>query len=82
MDGRRMPEQMIFYPAGKSLLVILFMTQRGRYSATNGRLVGEFGGQIGLDGTFDPRRLVLSLTDALADELNRRSFVSFCSPLG
>lgn len=61
MDGHKMPEQMIFYPAGKSLLVIRFTTQQGRYSVTNGRLVGEFGGRVGLDGAFDLANGVLSI---------------------
>jgi hypothetical protein len=61
MDGQKMPEQMFFYPGGKSLLVIRFSTQKGRYSVTNGRLVGEFGGRVGLDGTFDFANGVLSI---------------------
>ena len=61
MDGQRMPVQMFFYPAGRSLLVILFTTQHGRYSVTNGRLVGEIGGQASLDGTFDITNGVLSI---------------------
>ena len=61
MDGQRMPVQMFFYPAGRSLLVILFTTQHGRYSVTNGRLVGEIGGQASLDGTFDIANGVLSI---------------------
>jgi hypothetical protein len=61
MDGQRMPVQMFFYPAGKSLLVIRFTTQHGRYSVTNGRLLAEFGGRTGLDGTFDITNGVLSL---------------------
>jgi len=61
MDGQRMAEQMFFYPAGKALLVILFTTQRGRYSVTNGTLVAEFGGRVGLDGTFDITSGVLSI---------------------
>lgn len=61
MSGRRMPTQMIFYPAGKSLLVIRFTTDKGRYSVTNGRLVGEIGGRIGLDGPFDFANGVLSI---------------------
>ena len=52
---------MFFYPAGKSLLVIWFTTQHGRYSVTEGRLVGEFGGRVGLDGTFDFTNGVLSI---------------------
>ena len=61
MDGQRMPTEMIFYPNGNSLLVIRFTTQKGRYSVTNGRLVGEFGGRIGLDGPFDFANGVLSI---------------------
>jgi len=61
MDGQRMPVQMFFYPAGRSLLVILFTTQHGRYSVTNGRLVGEIDGQASLDGTFDITNGVLSI---------------------
>jgi hypothetical protein len=61
MDGQRMPEEMFFYPAGKSLLVIRFKTERGRYSVTNGRLVGEIGGRVGLDGAFDFANGVLSI---------------------
>ena len=61
MDGQRMPVQMFFYPAGKSLLVIRFTTQHGRYSVTNGRLLAEFGGRTGLDGAFDITNGVLSI---------------------
>ena len=61
MDGQRMPVQMFFYPGGKSLLVIRFTTQHGRYSVTNGRLVAQFGGRTGLDGTFDIANSVLSI---------------------
>jgi len=61
MDGQKMPTQMFFYPGGNSLLVIRFTTQQGRYSVTNGRLVGEFGGRVGLDGTFDLADGVLSI---------------------
>jgi hypothetical protein len=61
MDGQRMPVQMFFYPAGRSLLVILFTTQHGRYSVTNGRLVGEIGARTALDGTFDITNGVLSI---------------------
>lgn len=61
MDGQKMPTEIFFYPAGKSLLVIRFTTQKGRYSVTNGRLVGEFGGRVGLDGAFDFANGVLSI---------------------
>jgi hypothetical protein len=61
MDGRQMIEQMFFYPGGKSLLVILFTTQRGAYTVTNGRLVATVGGRVGLDGAFDIRDGVLSI---------------------
>ncbi len=61
MDGRKLPEEMFFYPAGKSLLLILFTTESGRYSVTNGRLVATFGGRGGLDGTFDIANGVLSI---------------------
>lgn len=61
MDGQRMPVQMFFYPTGKSLLVIRFTTQKGRYSVTNGRLVAQFGGRVGLDGTFEITNGVLSI---------------------
>jgi len=61
MDGRQMPEEMFFYPDGKGLLVIRFTTQLGRYSLTDGRLVATFGGQVGLDGTFDITDGVLSI---------------------
>jgi hypothetical protein len=61
MDGRQMIEQMFFYPGGKSLLVILFTTQRGSYSTTSGRLVATFGGRVGLDGAFDISDGVLSI---------------------
>ena len=61
MDGRRMAEQMLFYPGGKSLLVILFTTQRGIYSTTGGRLVATFGGGAGLNGPFDISDGVLSI---------------------
>jgi hypothetical protein len=61
MDGQRMPTEMFFYPAGKCLLVIRFTTQKGRYSITNGRLVAEFAGRVGLDGTFDFDHGVLSI---------------------
>jgi hypothetical protein len=61
MDSQKMPAQMFFYPGGKSLLVIRFTTQQGRYSVTNGRLVGEFGGRVRLDGPFDLANGVLSI---------------------
>lgn len=61
MDGHRMPAEMFFYPGGNSLLVIRFTSQKGRYSITNGRLVGEFGGRVGLDGTFDITDGMLSI---------------------
>ena len=61
MDGRQMIEQMFFYPGGKSLLVILFTTQRGSYSVTSGRLVATFGGRVGLDGAFEISDGVLSI---------------------
>ena len=61
MDGRRMAEQMFFYPGGKSLLVILFTTQRGIFSTTGGRLVATFGGRAGLNGPFDISDGVLSI---------------------
>jgi hypothetical protein len=61
MDGHKMPAQMFFYSGGNSLLVIRFTTQKGRYSVTNGRLVGEFGGRVGLDGPFDFANGVLSI---------------------
>ena len=56
-----MPTQMIFYPGGKSLLVMRFTTEKGRYSVTNGRLVGEIGGRAGLDGPFDFADGILSI---------------------
>jgi hypothetical protein len=61
MDGRQMIEQMFFYPGGKSLLVILFTTQRGTYTATGGNLVATFAGRVGLDGAFDISGGVLSI---------------------
>ncbi len=61
INGQRMPVEMFFYPAGRSMLMILFTTKRGRYSVTNGRLVAEFGGQVGLDGAFDIANGVLSI---------------------
>jgi hypothetical protein len=61
MNGQRMPTEMFFYPAGKSLLVIRFTTQRGRYSVANGRLVAEFGGRVGLEGAFEFTNGVLSI---------------------
>jgi hypothetical protein len=61
MDGHKMPAEMFFYPGGKSLLVIRFTTDKGRYSVANGRLVGEFGGRIGLDGPFDFADGILSI---------------------
>ena len=61
MDGRQMIEQMFFYPGGKSLLVILFTTQRGIYSTNGGRLVATFGGRTGLNGPFDISDGVLSI---------------------
>lgn len=61
MDGRQMIEQMFFYPGGKSLLVILFTTQRGIYSTAAGRLVATFGGRTGLNGPFDIGDGVLSI---------------------
>ena len=61
MNGVRIPERMFFYPGGKSLLVLLFKTDHGRYSVTNGRLVAEFGGRVGLDGPFDFTNGVLSI---------------------
>ncbi len=61
IDGRKMPEEMFFYPGGKSLLLILFTTQRGRYSVTNGRLLATFGGRGGIDGPFDFADGVLSI---------------------
>jgi hypothetical protein len=61
MDGRQMIEQMFFYPGGKSLLVILFTTQRGIYSTTGGRLVATFGGRAGLNGPFEISDGVLSI---------------------
>lgn len=61
MDGQRMPVQMFFYPAGKSPLVIRFTTQHGRYTITNGKLLAQFGGRPGLDGTFDITNGVLSI---------------------
>ena len=61
MNGVRIPERMFFYPGGKCLLVLLFKTEHGRYSVTNGRLLGEFGGRVGLDGPFDFTNGVLSL---------------------
>jgi hypothetical protein len=61
MDGQKMPTEIFFYPAGKSLLVIRFTTQHGRYTVTNGKLVAEFGGRVGLDGTFDMTNGVLSI---------------------
>ncbi len=61
MDGHRMPTEMFFYPGGKSLLVIRFTVEKGRYSVTNGRLVGEIGGRVGLDGPFDFTDGILSI---------------------
>jgi hypothetical protein len=61
MDGRQMIEQMFFYPGGKSLLVILFTTQRGIYSTAAGRLVATFGGRAGLNGPFEISDGVLSI---------------------
>ena len=61
MDGRQMIEQMFFDPGGKSLLVILFTTQRGIYSTSGGRLVATFGGRAGLNGPFDISDGVLSI---------------------
>jgi hypothetical protein len=61
MDGRQMIEQMFFYPGGRSLLVILFTTQRGIYSTAGGRLVATFGGRTGLDGPFDISDGVLTI---------------------
>ena len=61
MDGRQMIEQMFFYPGGKSLLVILFTTQRGIYSTADGRLVATFGGRAGLNGPFEISDGVLSI---------------------
>jgi len=61
MDGNRMPEEWFFYPAGKGLLVILFTTEHGRYSVTNGRLVAQFGGRVGLEGAFAISDGVLSI---------------------
>ena len=61
MDGQRVSVRMFFYPTGKSLLLIAFLTQTGRYSVSNGRLVATFGGQPGLDGSFDVADGVLSI---------------------
>ena len=61
MNGQRMPTEIFFYPGGQSLLVIRFNTGKGRYSVTNGRLAGESGGRVALDGTFDFANGVLSI---------------------
>jgi hypothetical protein len=61
MEGQRMPVQMFFYPAGRSLLVILFTTQHGRYSVTNGKQAGEIGARTALEGTFDITNGVLAI---------------------
>ena len=61
MHGRQMIEQMFFYPGGKSLLVILFTTQRGIYSTAAGRLIATFGGRAGLNGPFEISDGVLSI---------------------
>jgi hypothetical protein len=61
MDGRQMPAEMFFYPAGNSLLLILFTTESGHYSVTNGKLVATFGARGGLDGTFDVSNGILSI---------------------
>jgi hypothetical protein len=73
MASRQMPQEIFFYPDGRSLLLILFTTQRGRYSATNGKLVASFGGRGGLDGTFDIANGVLSInhTDGRITKLAR-----------
>jgi hypothetical protein len=61
MNGQRVAVRIFFYPAGRSLLLIPFLTQSGRYTVSNGRLVATFGGQPGLDGSFDVADGVLSI---------------------
>jgi hypothetical protein len=61
MNGQRMPVQMFFYPGGKSLLVIRFKTEHGRYSVTNATIVARFGGATGFDGTFEIANGILSI---------------------
>jgi hypothetical protein len=61
MDGHQMPVRMFFYPDGKSLLLIAFLTQTGTYSVTGGHLIATFGGRVGLNGTFDLAGGVLSI---------------------
>jgi hypothetical protein len=62
MDGHRMPEQWLFYPGGKGLLVIRFTTDHGRYSLTNGNLAATFARQGELDGAIGISEGVLSIS--------------------
>jgi hypothetical protein len=59
--GQRVAVHMFFYPAGRSLLLIPFKTQSGRFTANEGRLVATFGGRIGIEGAFDVTGGVLSI---------------------
>jgi hypothetical protein len=64
MGGRKLDTLYFFYPGGKGLLLIRFLTQRGSYSFTNGKIRIAVPGSPSADATFKVDGEVLTLTTA------------------
>ncbi len=61
-DGRKMEMRWFFYPAGKSLLLIAFLTQHGLYAITNSTLHIAMPGAKPTDSKFQVKGDVLTLS--------------------
>jgi hypothetical protein len=61
MDGRKLEIRHLFYPAGKSLLLIPFLTQQGSYSIMDGNIRIELPGRAAISGKYTVEGDVLTI---------------------
>jgi hypothetical protein len=62
MGGQKVQVSYLFYPAGRSLLLIRFLTQRGTYSIANGGVRISLPNQPAIDASFTVDGDLLTLT--------------------
>lgn len=61
MEGRKMERRFIFDGAGHCLMLVVFLTQNGIYTAQSGNLVARINGKSALNGTFSFANGILAI---------------------
>lgn len=61
MGGKKVERRFIFDRAGHCLMLVIFLTQNGIYTARGGNLVARIHGASGLNGTFSFANGVLTI---------------------